>query len=391
MQHGRVERALTAIGEGELVTLTRDLVTVPSHEEVGTQEVAEELRQRLAAEGIATELQPLGFGKHTNLLARIGPVDRPPVLLLNGHLDTVAPTPGQEAPWVEGARVYGRGSVDMKGAVAAMALAMIALSRIRTPLRGGVCLAGVAGEEIGGIGTRAFLDKGGWAEMAVVGEPTGMQPVIAHKGVEWIKVELAGRAAHASKPSAGANAVTSAAAVVHALEELGEVLSARTPHSLLGTPTLSVGTIRGGVVPNVVPDCCVITIDRRRLPGETGEDAREEVRRAVERALRGREGIVARVGPASERRHMGPMETHSDHPLVLSVQALLDGMRLPTAVRGVPYGTDGAWLSDRGIPTVVVGPGDIAQAHGRDEYVEIAQLECALRFYVSLIIELCVA
>ncbi len=386
-----MQRALAAVGEGELLTLTQELVSVPSHEEVGTEEVAEVLARRFLPEGIATERQPLGCGRHTNLLARFGPVDRPPVLLLNGHLDTVAPTPGQETPWVDGARVYGRGSVDMKGAVAAMSLAIIALARVGAPLRGGVCLAGVAGEEIGGIGTRAFLDAGGWAEMAVVGEPTGMEPVIAHKGVEWIRVELTGRAAHASKPSAGANAVAAGAAVVRALEELGDELSARSPHRLLGTPTLSVGTVRGGSVPNVVPDRCVLTMDRRRLPGETAQGVRDEVRAAVQRALEGRHDIVADVGPASQRRHMGPMETESDDPLVRSVQAVLEGMGLPTAVKGVSYATDGAWLSERGMPTVVVGPGDIAQAHGPDEYVEVSQLEQALQFYVALILRLCAA
>ena len=374
----------------EVFKLAWRLVSIPSGPEVGTHEIVEWLRDFLLQEGLLADTQPVNGTKHLNLLLKIPGKYEEVRLLLNGHLDTVPSSPNAPAPQFRQGKLYGRGAADMKGAVAAMVMALVALHRAQIPLRYGVLFTGVAGEEIGGLGTKAFLEAGGHAEMAIVGEPTNLRLVTAHKGVEWIQIVVEGRSAHASCPQEGVNAISWAAKVVQALEEWAEGRKTDKRHPLLGPPTLNVGIVQGGVAPNVVPDRCVIQLDYRWLPSETGGELLTEIEDLITQVLKEDPRVRFNISRMKETLHCKPLEAPLNHPLVSIVRAVLADAGLPSEPQGVPYGTDAAWLAGFGIPTVVWGPGDIRQAHSENEYIELNQVWEATKLYADAIMRLCV-
>src|SRR6185295_16488771 len=217
----------------------------------------------------------------------------------------------------------------------------------------------------GQAGSRALAASGFKADLAIVGEPTRLQLVTAHKGSLWLRVETRGKAAHGATPQHGKNAVHAMARVIDFLETDYVARLRRKKHPLLGHATSSVGTIRGGTQANIVPDHCVITIDRRTLPGETEKSACREIA-----AL-----LRARKFPATvssvKQSPCPPMETDPKLPFV---RQFLKHLGQASAV-GVNYFCDAAVLAQKGIPGVVFGPGDIAQAHTADEWISLAELE----------------
>lgn len=375
------------ITPAEVGALAHGLVAIPSHSDAGTTAVAGWLEEFLSAQGLPTRIQPAGGSHHVNLLVGYPELTKAPLLLLNGHLDTVPPTPNGGAPEVRGKLLFGRGAADMKGAVAAMTMALVALQRAKFPLKRPVMLAAVAGEEIGGLGTKALVREVK-AEACIVGEPTQLRLVTAHKGVEWGEIVVEGRSAHASRPELGVNSIHWAAVIVQALRELGARWTRERSHPLLGSPTLNIGVIQGGMAPNVVPDRCLIRFDRRWLPGEELEAIYEEIRATLGRLVQGT-NVQVQVKRMEETLHSCPMETRPDHPFIRTLQGVAAEEGLSPELLGVPYGTDGAILVGRGIPTVVWGPGDIAQAHTADEHIDLGEVWSATRAYLRAIVRLC--
>ena len=214
-------------------------------------------------------------------------------------------------------------------------------------------------------GSRALADSGYAADLAIVGEPTRLKVVTAHKGAVWLRIETKGKAAHGARPELGRNAVYEMGKVVGILagEYPRKYLTAR--HPLLGPATISVGSIKGGNQPNIVPADCVITVDRRTLPGETDQRVISELQASFRRhGLR----------PSVRKLHRVPcpaLETDAQLPLVRAFMRAA-GQRQPS---GVVFFSDAAVLASGGIPSVLFGPGDIAQAHTADEWVAISQLE----------------
>jgi acetylornithine deacetylase/succinyl-diaminopimelate desuccinylase-like protein len=220
-------------------------------------------------------------------------------------------------------------------------------------------------EENAQIGSRALAASGFQADLAVVGEPTRLQIVTAHKGSLWLQLETRGRAAHGATPQLGQNAVHEMARIVDRLETDYAAQLRRRRHPLLGTATVNVGLIRGGAQPNIVPNHCAITIDRRTLPGETEPGVRREII-ALLRANK----LSARIS-STKLAPCLPLETSAKLPLVRQFLRSA-GQTRPT---GVDFFCDAAVLSAGGIPSVVFGPGDIAQAHTADEWISLASLE----------------
>ena len=212
--------ALDTTSKDELYDLARSLVAIPSDPKVGTQGVAEYLESFLAKEELVCHVEAVRPPAHLNLVVEYAGNSGHMMLLLNGHIDTVPPIDPPQAVRLDEQRLYGRGAVDMKGAVAAMSLALVAVNRARLSLKHGVMFSAVAGEEIGGIGTKAFIDTGRRPAMAVIGEPTQLRLVAAHKGIEWIELQFSGKAVHASCPERGANAIVAASRAVIALNDL---------------------------------------------------------------------------------------------------------------------------------------------------------------------------
>ena len=276
-------------------------------------------------------------------------------LLLNGHLDTVG-VAGMEAPFeprVENGRLYGRGAYDMKGALAAILLA----ATEATGLRGDVIVTLVADEELGSIGTEAVLERV-HADAAIVVEPTDLRVAITHRGFVGFEFETAGVAAHGSRPDLGVDAIAKMGPILVALAELDERLAAGPRHELVGSASLHTSLVEGGQELSSFPARCVLTGERRTIPGETVEQVEQELRAiAGDAALR----IIA---------SRDPLTAQPDHPFVdLVGRAAEAGEYI-----GALFWTDAALIADAGIPTVLFGPAG-AGAHATIEWVDLASLD----------------
>ena len=347
----------------------------PGDARAGEQRVADFLAVTAARAGLEIEFQKTLPGR-VNLIARLRPKGRiAQTILLAPHMDTV-PTAheSQFVPRREGDRLYGRGACDTKGSAAAMLSAVIAIANSKQrPSATEIIFAGLVDEESAQAGSRALARSYLKANLAIVGEPTGLQVVTAHKGNIWLQLETHGKAAHGSRPELGRNAVHEMARIVDALEtEYAAMLRKRRRHPLLGHATVNVGTIRGGTQPNIVPDSCVVTVDRRTLPGETEAGVKREIETFLARKKLRATFSLARTELCR------PMETPAKLPLVQQFLRSA-GQRKPV---GVHYFCDAAILAEGGIPSVVFGPGDIAQAHTADEWISLRSLERAVEILV---------
>jgi acetylornithine deacetylase/succinyl-diaminopimelate desuccinylase-like protein len=283
-------------------------------------------------------------------------------------------------PRVRHGRIHGRGACDTKGSVACMLTALATLARsARRPRQTEILFAGLVDEENAQLGSRYFADSKVKADLAIVGEPTKLRVVTAHKGDVWLRLIARGKAAHGARPDLGRNAVHLMARVVDLLEtRYATELRRRRPHPVLGHGTINVGIIAGGSQPNIVPDRCTIDIDRRTLPGESESSVRKEIRALL--AENQLQAAFARIrgGPCPA------LQTEARLPLVRALFAIVR----QTRALGVDYFCDAAVLARRGIPSVVFGPGDIAQAHTADEWIDARQLELGtallLKFLQSL-------
>ena len=369
--------------------LLRELIALPSvnpaflppgDPRAGEQRVADFLAAITARAGLDVEMQEV-FPQRANLLARLAPWGKTRQrILLAPHLDTV----GGEVPEIfrpreKHGRLHGRGACDTKGSVAAMLTALTELARsAQRPGQTEIVFAGLADEENGQGGSRALVAKGFKADLAIVGEPTQLQIVTAHKGDLWLQLEGRGKAAHGARPELGRNAVHAMARIVDLFETDYAAALRKRAHPLLGHPTINVGSIAGGSQPNIVPDRCRISIDRRTITGETEARVRREIRSLLRKHKLSAKLLNVRNAPCP------PLETNSRLPLVKQFLANV-GQTKPI---GADYFCDAAVLASGGIPSVVFGPGDIAQAHTADEWISLRQLEqgtrMLLRFLQSL-------
>ena len=364
--------------------MTRALVAADSQNPPGRErlvaDVARQLLEPLCGSVAEVEAAP----GRVSLVGRIGDCSRP-TLLVNGHLDTVPADPNRWAhdPFggeVADGRIWGRGTADMKGGVAAAIEAVLALGRAGIEPPCDVLFHLVADEERGGrFGTQALLDRGLiTADACVVPEPTSLDVCIAERGLLHVDVLLHGRPAHASEPRRGISAIEKAAKVVLALHAAD---FGHPAHPLLGAPTANAGLISGGSGANVVAERCVVTIDHRVLPGQAQADAVDDVRRLIDAIadpdlIYDLEPIV--FGEASE---LAP-----SHPWTAWMRAAIAGViGRPPAVIGMPFATDARFVrNQRAIPAVVCGPGSIDQAHVDDEWVAIDALVDAAAVYATL-------
>jgi acetylornithine deacetylase/succinyl-diaminopimelate desuccinylase-like protein len=309
-------------------------------------------------------------------------------ILFDAHQDTVSAAGMTIEPFggeVRGGKLLGRGACDVKGGMAAMIAAAARVASEKPRTAASVALACTVDEEHSFQGVRRLLSgpwERGTPDMAVVAEPTRLEVVIAHKGFMRWKIATRGRSCHSASPQLGINAIYKMAAVVQALEEYARGLENGRCHPLLGTPTVNVGTISGGSGANTVPSSCIVEIDRRLIPGEDPAAAFADCRA----------GLLARLGvdfPLSfqEPWHAEPvLDTPADSEVARVSTAAVSSVLGSASAVGVPYGTDASTISAGGIPAVVLGPGDIAQAHTPDEWVETDQIEKAAEVYYRLIL-----
>lgn len=353
-----------------------DTVNPPGNED----DCASEVERILLQAGFSVDRHPFAEGR-TNLIARSGSGERP-ALCFTGHLDTV---PLGEQPWrydpfsgeIENGRLYGRGSADMKSAVAAMVIAATEAMQESAEVPDLTLVITVA-EETGAEGAIALSrvpDLLGSPGAIIVGEPSNNRPFLGHKGALWLVAETHGVSAHGSTPDRGVNAIYRAARLVSRLESF--VIDAE-PHPVLGAAKLNVGTIAGGMNINSVPDRVTVGIDIRTLPHIDHTELIENVRAALGEELDHLRIRVDLPGIWTE-----PEDSWVQDVLALTAEA--DEQRAPIA--GATYFTDASVLTPAcgSPPTVILGPGDPALAHQTDEYCEVARIDQARELYAELI------
>jgi acetylornithine deacetylase/succinyl-diaminopimelate desuccinylase-like protein len=322
---------------------------------------------------------------------------------------TVEPFGGE----VRDGRVFGRGATDIKGSMAAI---LSALSRISEPSRSTslngttakqrptIVVAFTVNEECGFTGARALCDlwnqdrrpkakiTGGNIkaaqlfprppDAAIVAEPTEFNTVVAHQGVVRWRCHTIGRAAHTSRPDAGINAIYAMTRVVQAIEQFHDKLR-KTPreHPLCGRPSVCVSTIHGGVGINTVPERATVEIDRRLGPDESSNAAyRELISYVAEHADVG----ACRVEHDAPFMDSGGLSDKLNRPFAEQVAKLVQAAGRRSELVGVPFGTDAAAISAAGVPTIVIGPGSVAQAHTADEFIDIEELQFATEIFYRI-------
>ena len=332
----------------------------------GESDVAAAIADHMRGLGLSVHVQEAAPGR-PNVVGVLEGSEPGPSLMLCGHIDTVG-VEGMEAPFVpeiRGGRLYGRGSQDMKGGVAAM-IDAARVARDRGFDRGRLIVAAVIDEEYESIGADALVRE--WkADAAVVTEPTDLQIGIGHKGFAWIEVATMGRAAHGSRPRDGRDAILRMGRVLRGLEELDRSLQSRAPHPVMGTASLHASTIHGGREWSIYPDRCVLQVERRTVSGESAAAAEEEVHSILEALRQQDPEFVAAAKLVFSRP---PYETPPGHRLTTLIQELSAARGVDARPVGMSFWTDAAILGDAGIPSVLFGPGG-AGLHSVEEYVNV--------------------
>jgi acetylornithine deacetylase len=295
-------------------------------------------------------------------------------LMFNGHIDVVGVESMGHEPFSaieRDGRVYARGAADMKGGVAAMCAAA---ARVRGSLRGDLVIAAVADEEWQSAGTAALLRDGVRTDAAIVTEPTSLRLMPSHKGFAWIEIVVHGRAAHGSRWDLGVDAIRMAGLLLSELDVLDRERLGAKSHHLLGRPSLHAGVVEGGTGLSTYPDRCVLSIERRTLPGETADEAIRELSDACARIRERRPEFRADVRLLFVQP---PSDVADDAPVVSVLRQVLRDHHLPDASHGMSAWTDAALLNHAGIPAICFGPGDMGLAHAAEEYIDLAEVDRA--------------
>ena len=289
-------------------------------------------------------------------------------ILLAPHLDTVSVSGMTIDPFsgeVRNGCLLGRGASDTKGTAAAMLWALREAQEILADSPYEIWFAGLVGEEAGQFGAKALAAEEQF-DFVMAGEPTSLDVVYTHKGSCWLQLRTHGRAVHASQPEAGENAIYQMLQAIECLRQEGIPRLAANSDPILGTSTLSVGTIRGGSKVNIVPDFCEAAVDIRTIPGMDPEFITDLLRQRVSNI-------------EIDLKRSQPLRTDPSHPLISQLESL--GSKLV----GAPWFCDAAIFASHGFPSVAIGPGSIAQAHTADEFIRVADLEAGADFFLRFL------
>jgi acetylornithine deacetylase len=306
-------------------------------------------------------------------------------LMLNGHVDTVGaggmPDPFQ--PRIENGRLYGRGAYDMKGGLAACMAA--AAAAVRLNLKGDVILTAVMDEEFAGVGTLDILNHYR-ADAAIVAEFTELELVLAHRGFVWLEVETVGTAAHGSRPELGVDAIVKMGRVLVEIEQLDRRLRGTPSHKWLGSGSLHASLIEGGQELSSYPERCLLSVERRTIPGEEPEAVEAELQEILDKLAREDPTFRATVRRRLERP---PLETpESENIIEVMKSAGIKVMGREPQLKGVPFWTDAASLWSAGIPSVLFGPSG-AGAHSVEEWVDLESVAVCAEVFTETAREFC--
>jgi acetylornithine deacetylase len=379
------------IPRGDAVALARALIRIDSRnptlapDSPGEGDCARTLASVLDDWGFSVQLLESVPGR-PNVVARIGPRNAP-ALMLNGHLDVVGVEGMTHNPFsaqLRGDRIYGRGSADMKGGVAAMCAA--AAKGAQSDSSRQILVTAVVDEEYESLGMRALLADGIRAEAAIITEPTRLAICPAHRGFVWMDIVVTGKAAHGSRYDIGVDAITHAGLLLAQLEKLERTRESGPRHQLLGRGSLHASKIQGGVGMSTYPELCNLAIERRTLPGESTDKALAEIRDACAEVRSEHPQFAARVTLNTAQL---PSDVPVDSPIVKRLRGALEREGVPVKIEGLSAWTDAAPLNEAGIPTICFGPGDIALAHAAEEFVPIEEIDVATRVLTRVVREWC--
>lgn len=374
----------------EVIELCRQMVAIPSinpqdasviKPPYGEGRMADFVYNWLAKHNLNPEKQQVQ-PERENVYAFVPGADKTKTLLLSAHLDTVdvgGMTVEPFEPQVRDGRLYGRGSCDTKGPLAAIMIAFRDYAGKKEPPYNLAFLA-TCGEEFNLIGARHYATHHNCPlSAAIFGEPTELKTVVAHKGAMRFWITIRGCSAHSATPQLGDNAIYTMSRAITAIQRYGDKLANKNKHPMLGTETLAVTIIQGGQQTNVIPDRCRAHVDWRTLPGHSQQQCIAELQKILTAEI-DEEKITVELSSVYE-----PMQTDENHPMI---EALLNAAQKTTGQRhktGVNYATDASAFVDMQIPLAIFGPGNAAQAHRQAEYIDIEQLELGLSAYKTFL------
>ncbi|KIL40360.1 hypothetical protein SD70_14055 [Gordoniibacillus kamchatkensis] len=374
--------------KSRVLQILEDLIRIESvnphfdQQASGEGEIVRYIERFCREAGLSAARQPVFPGRDNVLIElKTGHPDR--VLLFEAHMDTVSlgSMPDPLVPVMSGDRLYGRGACDTKASLAAMLSAFEYLVHQQDSLSCDLVLCASVDEEHAYRGLMAFLEFDLPISGAVVGEPTNLELVVAHKGCVRFAVETHGKAAHSSVPHQGDNAIKQMCKVIDYFSRIVEPKLSASVHPLCGSPTISVGIIQGGSQINIVPERCRIEVDRRIIPGEDPERVMEEIGNELQTNL-------SPLGVSLQTRELlldWALNTPIDSEIVLSAQRAAEQLSLNCVPSGATYGSDASKLQAlKGIPSIVLGPGSIHQAHSVEEWVSMKEVELAEKLYIRL-------
>lgn len=373
----------------DVVRLLSDLVAVNSVNPSlvpgapGEGEVAAVAAEALRSAGLDVVMEPAAEGR-PNVIGVLEGRESGPTMMFCGHMDTVG-VAGMTDPFdpvIQDGRLYGRGSQDMKGGVAAMIAAAAELARSWT--RGRLVVACVVDEEFESIGADALV-KSWKADAAIVTEPTDLRMAVGHKGFAWLEVETKGRAAHGSRPAEGRDAILRMGRVLQALEARDRELQARPPVPVQGVASLHASLITGGRELSSYPDVCTLQMERRTVTGEDGKAVLAEVQAILARLKAADHEFAATARLVTARP---PYRVDDDARIVQATAAVLQARGMNMAPTGMSFWTDAAVLAAAGIPSVIFGPGG-AGLHSIEEYVTLADVEVCRDVLVDVTRAMC--
>lgn len=381
------DEVLALITEADVISLTSALIAAGGENPGGTEEATVKVLEAFClGAGLETQSEPVAPERPNFTAVLKGGAE--PGLLFLGHSDVVPAGTGWDRapfePYEHNGRLYGRGSTDMKGGLAAVAVALKALKEAGAELPGSVTLACTVDEEDLGIGIRAYTRSHARARFSgcVVAEPTDLATVIGCRGDSYLEVKVVGKSAHSGRPEDGRNAIDAAAKIIALVREDHQGLQTdRDP--LLGAGSWNIGLISGGSATSMVAGECTLSLDRRLLPDDDAHAILAALRERITAAGIDRDGITVTAEVSME---MPGFRTREDHPLVATaVQALADS-GFSSKIGGWTAACDGGFIArDLGVPTVVMGPGGLNdQAHQVNESVSIPELMTAARAYALM-------
>ena len=391
-----------SFSEQEIIDLLTKLVSFPSHEGIKNQETetAEYIHDFFICEGIEAELIPVQDGRF-NVIAALKGTGRGKTLLLTGHTDTVPPYDMPGDPYeaiIKSGCIYGRGTVDMKGGLACMMMAMAAIKRAEIEIAGDLIFGALIDEEAKSLGTRAWLENcTKMPDAAIVGEPTNMDICVGHRGLEWFEFTFTGKTVHGSRQKEGINAIQKAAIFISKLEnELIPKIEKKRPHPIIGSPSMNYGFIKGGTQPSTVAGECILQLDRRWIPGERFDDIVQEYQQVIDELSAEdptfKAGIkVMEISYMDGHYIHESMNTDPQDPVVKSAEkAIVDVTGSKPEILAFSAWSDGGLINYYGkVPTIVLGPGDIESAHSATENIRADTLVPTTLIYASVAMDFC--